>query len=122
MTHREKVDLLIEELEEEGVNAFTVAPPLFRLLWLFGLKVPPPLFLGFFTLTVLFGIFFGVLWGEVMWLLQWKAGLVGVEIAVLISALAGLLFGLTMAGYYRWKAASLDLPSWKRYGKKSRRR
>jgi uncharacterized protein DUF6404 len=115
MTHRQKVDRLIADLGKRGVGAFTVAPPLFRLLWSLGLEVPPPLFLGFVTLTLLMGGFFGVVWGVFMWLLQWQSGRVPVETAVLNAVGAGLLFGLSMAAYYRWKAVRLGLPSWESY-------
>lgn len=53
VTHCQKADHLIAELGQEGVGPYTVAPPLFRLLWALGLEVPPPLFLGFFPLSVL---------------------------------------------------------------------
>lgn len=33
MNHRQKVERLIEELGQQGMGSYTVAPPLFRLLW-----------------------------------------------------------------------------------------
>ena len=56
-----------------NVMPYTVAPPFFRLLWALGLDVPPPLFLGFLTLMLLMGTFFGIFWGAFMWLLLWHA-------------------------------------------------
>jgi hypothetical protein len=76
MAHRQKVERLIEELSQQGMGYYTVAPPLFWLLWALGLEVPPPLFLGFRKLTLLMGTFFGVLWGALwgvgMWLWAWQ--------------------------------------------------
>ena len=113
--HRQKVERLITELRRQGVSPYTVAPPLFRLLWALGLEVPPPFFLGFVTLTLLMGAFFGIFWGAFMWLLQWRAWHIPLELAIVASAGVGLLFGLSMAGYYRWKAARLRLPPWESY-------
>ncbi len=84
-----------------------------------GLEIPPPLFLGFVTLTLLMGGFFGILWGILMWLLQWQAWQVPWEVAVGGAVGAGLLFGLGMAAYYRWKAARLRLPQWAAYPESS---
>jgi hypothetical protein len=115
MTHRQKVDRLIAELERRGVNRGSVAPPLFSTLWLLGLNVPPPYFLGFVPLTLLMGAPFGVLWGAVMWLVQWQFWHIPGKVAILGSVLIGTLFGLIMAGCYRLKAARLELPSWDCY-------
>jgi hypothetical protein len=132
MTHRQKVDHLIEELGRQGVGPYAVAPPLFRLLWALGLEVPPPFFLGFRRLTLLTGASFGVLWavlfnvGMGVWT-WWQtgvpglAGLVGVLAGALLliapaAVLAGSLFGPFMAAFIRWKAARLGLPSsWEDY-------
>ena len=123
MTHQEKVAHLIEELDHQGVSSYTVAPPLFRLLWALDLETPPPLFLGVLRYTVLmgttFGVLFGVLWGVAMWLWVWQ-GQLPASFAVLLSVLAGLLagviFGVVMAVLIRRKAAQLELPSsWKDY-------
>ena len=123
MTHQQKVDRLITELSQQGVGSYTVAPPLFRLLWALGLEVPPPLFLGLLPNTVVmgttFGVLFGVPWGVVMWLWEWQ-GQLPAGFAVLLSVLAGLLagvvFGLVMAVLIRRQAARLELPpSWEDY-------
>src|SRR6266851_4942207 len=117
LTHRQKVDRLITDLHKLGVSPYTVAPPLFRLLWALGFNVPPPFFLGFLTLTLLAGAFFGIpffviLWGASMWLLPRH---LSIGFAVVTYAGPGLLFGLSMAAYYRWKAARLRLPPWESY-------
>jgi membrane associated rhomboid family serine protease len=134
MTHRQKVDHLIEELRSRGLGASTVAPPLFRLLWALGLETPPPLFWRFIPLTLLMGVFFGFFWGLFMalafliWLVLGEGlwlghgggpllsrGIFGLTVVAGGAAVAGLLFGLVMAAYSRWKAAQLRLPSWENY-------
>ena len=123
MTHQQKVERLIEELGQQGIGSYTVAPPLFRLLWALGLEIPPPLFLGIRKLTLLLGTFFGAMWGVMwgigMWLWVWQGDIpasVAVVITVLAAILAGLFFGLVMAWSFRAKAAQLGLPaSWEEY-------
>jgi hypothetical protein len=44
MTHRQKVDHLIEKLGHQGLSCNVAAPPLSRLLWALGLEIPPPFF------------------------------------------------------------------------------
>jgi Family of unknown function (DUF6404) len=61
------------------------------------------------------GTFFGILWGAFMWLLQWQAWRVPLESAIIPVVFTGAAFGLSMAAYYRWKAARLHLPSWENY-------
>jgi cytosine/uracil/thiamine/allantoin permease len=40
---------------------------------------------------------------------------VPIAIAVVTSVLAGALFGVIMAAYFRWRARKLALPPWKDY-------
>ena len=126
MTHRQKVDHLIEELRHRGLGASTVAPPLFRFLWALGLETAPPLFWGFFPLMLVMGTFFGFFWGLFMALffILWLASGEGIQLGQAVFGLgvvavgataAGLLFGLSMATYLRWKAAQLRLPRWEDY-------
>ena len=118
MTYRQKVDHLIEELGQKGVGYYTVAPPLFRLLWNLGSDLLPPLFLGFRKLALTIGTFFGVLegppWGIAMWLLSWQGEIptaIAVALTVFEAVLVRVAFGIVMAWYLRRKAARLGLPS-----------
>ncbi|MCE9534438.1 MAG: DUF6404 family protein [Planctomycetes bacterium] len=119
MTHRQKVDYHIQDMRKKGVGISLVAPPLFRILWAIGLKIPPPLFLGFVPITLITGAMFGAVWGVFMWILQWQASKMAAEIAVLAAAGSGLCFGLFIAAYCRRKARSLGLPAWENYPRES---
>jgi hypothetical protein len=117
--HDQKVARVLADLERQGVSRWSAAPPLFRLLWALGLAVPPPLFLGLRSLTLLFGVLFGSIWGVSMWTTQWRfwspPDEISLTIVIVSTALAGVLFGFTMATYYRWRANRLHLPSWENY-------
>lgn len=123
MTHRQKVDLLIADLTQQGIGRSTIAPPVFRLLWALGFPVPPPLFLGKTALILVLGASGAVLWivfGWLLWgVLGWLLPELGVQfswvLAVLQAAGFGVLFGLFMARYYSGVAAKLRLPPWESY-------
>jgi Family of unknown function (DUF6404) len=119
MPHRQKVQCLIEELGQQGVGSYTVAPPLFRLLWALGLEVPPPFFLGFVKLAALMGTSFGALWGVLMWVWLWQGAIpasVAATMTVLAAVFAGIIFGVVMAWYMRRTAERLGIPSsWEDY-------
>jgi hypothetical protein len=130
VTHRQKVDYLIEDMRRRGMGASAVAPPVFKLLWAMGFEVPPPLFMGFVPLALFTGGLFGFFWGLIMGLLLlgWLflslggdvgdfvlKGVFGVTVVAGASIIAGILFGLMMAGYMRWKAGKLGLLSWDDY-------
>jgi uncharacterized membrane protein YfcA len=77
--------------------------------------MPPPLSMRFGTLASIFGVFFGVSWGALMWLWRGRSewsSLLGLAVG---STVAGLLFGLWMARYYKRRAQDLGLPSWEEY-------
>lgn len=122
MTHREKVDYFIADMKKRGVGEYTAAPPLYRLLWFMGMKIPPPHFQGFVALALGTGIPFGLFMGVAMSLwayLMYRGKGLSLEFALLtglpIFLLGGALFGLTMAAYFRWSARRLNLPSWDQY-------
>jgi hypothetical protein len=86
------------------------------MLWGMGLRLPPPLFMGFAPLTLITGTIFAVFWGVGMWLITWRTqGDMPIWLVFGVSIFAGLLFGLSMAYYYRFKSRSLPLPSWQNY-------
>jgi Family of unknown function (DUF6404) len=113
----------VKELAEKGVNPFSVAPPAFQFLWAHGWNVPPPYFIPFWPLAVFSGAIFGLGFGVASWLvifiresalsLSWTAPPLGIMTLVLIS---GVPFGLIFAGYYRYAASNLGLPTkWSEY-------
>ena len=115
MTHSQKVVRVIKDLQARGVNPYTTAPPLFRLLWRVGIQIPPPLFLGFSTLVVLFGLPFGALWAGMMLVFMHRHHPLPPLLMPSAGAAAGLLFGVAMALLTRRTARRLRLPRWSNY-------
>jgi hypothetical protein len=108
---RQKTERLIADLRQRGVSPYTTAPPLFRLAWALGLNVPPPFLMGFLPLTLLMGAFYGTCWDGFIWALQCHSGPPAQRAAATLAVCAGLVFGLSVAAYYRRKASRLPLPS-----------
>jgi len=101
MTGSEKLQAMQARMAELGIAPSTAAPPLWKLLWRMGVEVPPPLFMGFWSVALLMGGFFGVGWGILMWFMMWsRQGMAG-WVALVAAVVAGVLFGLAMAAYFR---------------------
>src|SRR5262249_34851532 len=115
MTHREKVEHLIAHASDLKLSPGTIAPPIFRLFWQMGFEFPPPLFWSFGTIVFWVGGLFAVLWGLIMWLLQWRHGDSPFILHFIVAGLTGLAFGVFMALYFRRKAKQLGLGSWGTY-------
>jgi general stress protein CsbA len=117
MTHREKVALLVADLKAKGVNRYTTAPPLFRLVWSFGFELSPPFYISFFPIMLFAASWFGTWMGVCTWLIFMRRRrsltLTGFLLPI---GVASLLFGFYVALYYRWKAKQLNLPEWRDYG------
>ena len=47
-----------------------------------------------------------------MWAVAWQQSGMPMGFALLASLLAGILFGLAMAAYYRWAASEAGLSRW----------
>jgi hypothetical protein len=119
MTHAEKIEILLKDLTQRGVRQYTVAPPLYRLLWRLGIEATPPHFASFWALVLAMGGFFAIAWGILMWVTLWRGEDMSVAVGIGVSIMAGLLFGLIMAAYYRWSAGRLALPRWEDYPTKT---
>ena len=119
MDHQAKIAHLLEEFKQRGIGQYTTAPPLYRLLWRIGIEAPPPHFASFGSIALLMGLFFGVFWGLVMWFTIWREDDMPIALALTTSAIAGLLFGVIMAAYFRWRARKLALPPWQDYPNKT---
>ena len=115
MTHSQKIDRLVSELKAEGVGRNWSSPPLFRMLWALGIKVPPPLFMHFFPLAILIGGFvFVMLIILRLWFLGLRADLLPGDLLLLPTAAGSV--GLLASWNFHRKARRLQLPSWETYG------
>jgi hypothetical protein len=69
--------------------------------------------------AVVLGTSFTVAWGVIMWLLVWSQAGMSFGSMVITAASAGVIFGLTMAGYYAYGKRKHGLPSWRELKSKS---
>jgi hypothetical protein len=115
MTFDEKLEAAKTFLASKGIWRASYAPTMVAFLWRLGVKIPPPHFAGFFGVVLFSGTVFGVAWGSLMWLLRWSRTGLSPSAAAGFAALAGLVFGLGMATYYRYAARIYAIPSWDRF-------
>lgn len=115
MTFDEKVQAHLAQARKHELAAGTAAPLLWRLCWKLGWQLPPPMFLGFGTLALVCGSFFGSIWGVAMYWLAWRGQGLGLLACLGWAALGGLLFGLMLATLIRRNARRLKLPAWQDY-------
>ena len=117
VTHREKVDHLLSELTAKGIGQYTIAPPMFRMFWKLGIEIPPPFFIPFLPLALLFGLPFGAAMAIFFWLSDlWLSRGWSEEVFFVILIGSGAAFGLTLSAYCRLQASRLRLNRWNNYG------
>jgi hypothetical protein len=89
------------------------APPLIRLLWRLGVKIPPVPFASFWQVFGLMAAFFSVGYGLLMYLMVWHAQGMSPLFACALSLVSGVFFGLIMALFHLWRKKVNKLPEWK---------
>ena len=99
-------------LERSRIRRSTYAPPMFRMLWKAGIRLPPPHMNGFVVNEVVMGGFFATFWGLIMWLALWSWQGRPFVAVVAVSLGAGALFGLIMAAYLAAQARHYQVPRW----------
>src|SRR5262245_3833263 len=109
MTHKEKIDHFIGDMRRRGVGVWTAVPPAYRLALLLGISIRPPFFQSFATITVMVGSGWAIGFALIMHLLRWVPQGLPLFVEFVAYAMAGLLFGVTMAGYYKWRAKRFNL-------------
>jgi len=114
---RRKVDHMLAEFTARGLNAYTVAPPLYRLAWAVGWKLVPPLFAEFWKTAAFLGAAWGIGWGLLMSVLLplVEGGDADTGELVRLGRLGSVFFGLATAGYYLWLRRQYGLPAWANY-------
>ncbi|MDD1780170.1 DUF6404 family protein [Enterovibrio sp. ZSDZ35] len=112
MSFEQHLDKAHKVLIEHGFLASSINPVIYRLARKLGLKVPPPQFATFSANILLGTIWFGTLWGIIMWFMQWNNLGVSLLYAFNASMTTGLIFGLMMASWYKLSAKRKKLPNW----------
>ena len=108
-----KREAALRLLESKGISRSNYSPPAARALWRLGIDVPPPHFASFGVTTLLLGTYFAVAWGLIMWLVFWFRRGLPAEAGLLTAVCAGILFGLSMAGYYAYCRRKYGIPLWR---------
>jgi hypothetical protein len=112
MDFRDRLAIALRLLERKGLRKGTYAPPLHRLLWLLNVPIRPPHFSGFLYNLMFTGIYFGAFWGCAMWFLVWRHQSKPIIVTILLSAMAGVFFGLAMGAIYHYGRRKHALPDW----------
>ena len=112
MSYPPKLHAALAQLETSGIRPSAYSPPLHRLLWRLGVILPPPHFASFGFNFFFAAVWFGVLWGALMWFTIWSRQGMSALAAVISALFAGGLFGLGMAAYYHFSARKHNLPGW----------
>lgn len=119
MIFEEKLELAREELENTGIWKSNYNTPLLRLSHKLGLKLKPPHYANFISNLLILGLYFAIIWGILMWLFFWRNANMTLIAAIIASVVAGSLFGLIMAFYYRYGVKKHKLSKWDDLGNKS---
>lgn len=107
-TYRDDMLALVDQLHAQGVSRYAAAPPLWRLAWLLGWRMPLPAAMPFGKLLAVNAVFFAVAWGVLMWLMTWRAEGHSPFRMVSTSLVAGVTFGAITAASYRRQRPQLD--------------
>jgi hypothetical protein len=110
MTQSSKLESYKQHMAAAGVSKFAAFPPLWRILWRLGIRIPPPVFLGFLPNALIFGLFFAIFFALGLWLLH-SLGVVD-DPALNAPWIVGIPFGLVMAFEQRSLANKLKLGAW----------
>ena len=100
------------ELLAASIRRFDGEPLVDRLLARLGIDLRPPHYRPFWPNVLAMGAFFGPAWGIMMWFATWRAEEMSPVAAIALSASAGLLYGLLVAGWYRRSARRNRLSRW----------
>jgi len=107
-----RVQTALRYLDGAGIERKASSPPLHRLLWRFGLEVPPPILAGFVPNLLVMGGMFGVVWGFIMWLLVWRSSSMSGAAVLSFCILGGVLFGAGMAVLMKRQRQRRGLKAW----------
>jgi hypothetical protein len=107
-----KLDIALRLMESRGMWRSNYAPDIYRFLWFFGARIRPPHFArpiacaAFHTLEA-----YAISW-MLLILARWLDYSLPVAILTIGAPVAGPIFGVLIAVYYRCNARRHGLPHW----------
>lgn len=112
MSFEKRRDAAVKELKDSAIWRSNAMPPLLLALWRFGVKARPPHYNSFIKNAGVLGLWFAIVWGLLMWVIEWGSSGYPVTVAIVIAIMAGILFGVLMGVYYKWSARRNRLSKW----------
>ena len=102
----------IAELEATDIWRSSYMPPIYHLYRKLGVKARPPHYARFGVNAVGQGVFFGLIWGVLMWFTQWQDLELSALGTICATVLVGVLFGCAMAFAFGRVARKWKLTDW----------
>jgi hypothetical protein len=112
MSFQNKLEAAQKELNEANIWKSNYNPPIVVLLRKLGFNIRPFHYCSFKSNFITASLWFGIIWGIIMWFTSWKNDHMPIQIAIFTSLLAGVVFGLFMALYYKRSAKKNNLSNW----------
>jgi hypothetical protein len=120
MTDDRKIDTYKALMAAKGIATSTAAPPLWELMWSLGINLPPPLYMGFISLFLFAGSFFGIVFGAGVWIVRYmRARPMSLHEAGGVALITGIAFGLAIAWFTRRLARKHGLGTWSSFSASS---
>tara|TARA_B100000768_G_scaffold179125_1_gene196167 strand:- start:319 stop:666 length:348 start_codon:yes stop_codon:yes gene_type:complete len=112
MSFSDKLNAAQKELSDSKIWKSNSHPPLFVLLRKLGVNIRPMHYNTFVVNFLLMALMFGGLWGMIMWFTTWEPQNMPIPIAIISSLAGGIVFGLSMAFYYKLSSKKNNLSNW----------
>jgi len=112
MSFSTKLNAAQKELSESKIWKVNSNPPIFALLRKLGINIRPFHYNTFIVNFLFMSLMFGGPWGLIMWFSTWGSQNMSIQMALITSLSAGLLFGLSMAFYYKRSSKKHNLSNW----------
>lgn len=107
-----KYQAAIAELEATEMWPSNYAPPAHRIQRWLGWKVRPPHYGQVWVVAASYAVWFGPIWGLMMWFAAWQANGMSVLAAVGWAGFAGVSFGIVMTVSTAWGRRKWKLSAW----------
>lgn len=113
MTFKQKANCFSKELCERGLPRRRFIPLFFPLLWRLGINLPPPVFWGYWQVTVYCGalILSVMIFGSIIF----NYSATGVLRVVTVVIFMDLIYGFLVAEYFRKQRERYSWGEWEQY-------